>query len=296
MTSVQIVSVGHSGSSILNLVLGSHPSLFSVGELWSVEEFWENDVCACGQQLNKCHFWTKIRNEVSNDNLNNHLRKGSFSRRKGSFLLNLTDFLIIIGCKSLLELYSIFSKNMRETLDSAEQNLRLINKIAQDKNSIVVDSSKNPIRAKLLSTLDDRTKIIYLIRDGRGVSLSWTKAYYYTFKKAVLQWMMRDLLIKIFLVGVRKKNKLILSYENFCQNPIETCIKICEFLDINFDEDMLSKQKEKRHDVHINPNSFKNRFTIKLDEKWKNLNLAQIKSFNTIAGIYNYINGYKPKP
>lgn len=56
------VGKGHSGSTILNLVLGRHPQIVSLGEvsttLNNLEE--TNNLCTCGKNKKGCPIWSKV--------------------------------------------------------------------------------------------------------------------------------------------------------------------------------------------------------------------------------------------
>ena len=58
---VFICAAGHSGSTLLDLLLGSHPAGVSVGELTQLPKNIALDsVCSCGDQVSKCDFWQPV--------------------------------------------------------------------------------------------------------------------------------------------------------------------------------------------------------------------------------------------
>ena len=55
---VYICSAGHSGSTLLNLLLGGHPRAFAVGEITQLPKNIALDsVCSCQAHLSACPFW-----------------------------------------------------------------------------------------------------------------------------------------------------------------------------------------------------------------------------------------------
>src|SRR3954454_11799506 len=53
---------GHSGSTILDILLGSGASVESVGELVSGLEWYEAGTrCACGGPMRECPYWAEVR-------------------------------------------------------------------------------------------------------------------------------------------------------------------------------------------------------------------------------------------
>ena len=59
---VYVMGVGRSGSTLLDIALGSHPRVESVGELKNlVRGGWrENGYCACGSRVQECDFWARV--------------------------------------------------------------------------------------------------------------------------------------------------------------------------------------------------------------------------------------------
>lgn len=56
---IYIAGVGRSGSTILDIVLGSHANFVSLGEIAHLLDFWIQGgrQCACGQDYRDCPFW-----------------------------------------------------------------------------------------------------------------------------------------------------------------------------------------------------------------------------------------------
>lgn len=81
-TIIFILAPPKSGSTLLQILLSSHNSTFSLGE----RIYRENYKCSCGHIINKCTFWSKILNynkakEVDNldfFNLNSFEKTSSF--------------------------------------------------------------------------------------------------------------------------------------------------------------------------------------------------------------------------
>ena len=62
---VYVLGGGRSGSTLLDTILGNHPTIESVGELSSVLEHGWSDSrqCACGQSAPQCPFWSEVRRD-----------------------------------------------------------------------------------------------------------------------------------------------------------------------------------------------------------------------------------------
>ena len=58
---VYICSAGHSGSTLLDLLLGSHSKATSLGEVTHLpKNLALNTLCACGAAVRSCDFWQRI--------------------------------------------------------------------------------------------------------------------------------------------------------------------------------------------------------------------------------------------
>ena len=57
-----IMGAGRSGSTLLDMVLGSHPDVRGAGELTNAARngWLKNEDCSCGRPVNDCPFWTEV--------------------------------------------------------------------------------------------------------------------------------------------------------------------------------------------------------------------------------------------
>jgi hypothetical protein len=79
MNIVFIAGIGHSGSTLLDFMLGAKPKTFSVGEIdkfindATSEVFFERYLkrekypCSCGKRPGECPFWSKFRNYIDSE-------------------------------------------------------------------------------------------------------------------------------------------------------------------------------------------------------------------------------------
>jgi hypothetical protein len=160
-----VVGVGRSGSTILDVILGSDPSIESVGELVNVARSgWINDeFCACGKRVQSCEYWTEVRADMERNagpfDPRDYLRlQGEFERARGMWRW-------WTGPPS------------EEHLRYGRLSLALYSAIGRvSGRPIIVDSSKNPVRAVALSrVLGPDVRLLHLVRDPRGVAWSLRK-------------------------------------------------------------------------------------------------------------------------
>jgi len=62
VSGVFIASLGHSGSTLLDLMLGSHPRLVSLGEVHATiaRAAEKQNVCTCGKAADDCPVWGPV--------------------------------------------------------------------------------------------------------------------------------------------------------------------------------------------------------------------------------------------
>ena len=58
---IYIAGYGRSGSTILDMLLGMHPTIFGAGEVTSIFDQWlQNGICSCKRSCKECVFWAAI--------------------------------------------------------------------------------------------------------------------------------------------------------------------------------------------------------------------------------------------
>ena len=293
-----IMSSGHSGSSLLSVILGSHLDCFSAGELQGLpigyrnqtpidcvnmtSDFWENTFGQEGLQ--------QLANVLGNTRLNKYVPLKIEKKIREFFKRD-----------QIFNPYSfMFTK--------------LNNK------SIIIDSSKayawikKRIMAEEFISGIVEAYLIYLVRDGRAVVNSFLRKYsHWDMSKVVREWVEKTKLRNDFFLQFNPEKKIEIAYEQLASNPHETVEKICNFVGIDFVPSMIEYWKYDHHDVSGNSGTYslirrykeqeienearqkihgdyyKNMdLTIKLDLRWqKELSPEKLEIFERIAGEFN---------
>jgi hypothetical protein len=273
-------------------VLGSHKDIESVGELVNVPKSgWINDeYCSCGKRASKCEFWSSVKDkwmrQVKNTEISEYLE--SYNR--------------------LQKLSTVFIKMKKpnkssEYLAFAEQTKLLYETIlAVSEKSIVVDSSKSPFWAYLLSFINGiDLYLVHLVRDGRGVVSSLKK----TFKKNEILGVQKDInahsilrsAIAWFYVNIQSEwvrrqipqdRSIQIKYEEFVSNPRDVLCKIGSIVGVKLDEvaDILEAGDPIRipHTIAGNRLRMAGQIKLHLDDEWRNrLSSFEKWQFNTVA-------------
>lgn len=258
---IYVVGLGHSGSTLLDLILGSHSSIESVGELkdfgeYFPGEYFPNDrlprekcICTCGLPANECEYWHKVRSETE----------------------------LICG-KSNAEL------KFNEQKQFEENNYRLMEAILDISGKrIICDSSKSYPRLKkfLNSELFD-VFILHLVRDGRAVAFSYKKAgerlkkqgklltgqekSLYGYYKQLWHW--QKINIKLHSQFKNLDNYLCIRYEDLVAAPQEYISKILQIINLEFERNQLEFWKFNHHNIDGNRMRVKGKQEIKQDRSY----------------------------
>lgn len=167
---VYITGAGHSGSTVLDIALGNHPEMASVGELHKLHRSgWrraENRRCSCGRAVDQCPFWSAVRTgwerRVGGDRLERYI---ALQRRYESSL------------RCWPRLLRDRRRRAPEFVAYVDMTAALYEAVSEVSGKpAVVDSSKKPSRPFALASTDRvELKVLHLIRDGRAVVWSQMK-------------------------------------------------------------------------------------------------------------------------
>ncbi len=70
-TIIYIAGLGHSGSTILDLILGCHSDIVGLGEIMPFIRRKDrtpdlNSTCSCGKKGYDCYFWSEVEKHILN--------------------------------------------------------------------------------------------------------------------------------------------------------------------------------------------------------------------------------------
>ena len=260
---IYIAGSGHSGSTLLDMIIGSSENCISLGELEFLKDFVNKRKqpknikhpqphCLCGEKLEKCSFWSRMLNLDISKTYN----------YESSFFEKITIALkIIFGGK--FEFPYNDEKLLKELLKNAK-------KAKGKKVDYILDSSKDIRRMIYLDSLDLDVKVIHLVRDSRGVVNSFEKMGR-SWLPILFDWIAENILISRYSTRLKKKNYLRLSYDSFAQNPEKYLKKINKQFGLKIDtKKFVSKvNKEKYHHISGNPMNMKKLEGIRYDLSWK---------------------------
>ena len=301
ITIIYITGCGRSGSTLIDIILGNHPEIESLGELSNlISSGWiKHEYCGCGKRGNNCPFWFDIRmtwNKLT----------GVKSIKKYLDIQNTYEN--YLHWPRLLKERLIKSNKFRAYIQYSKSLFEAISAVSG--KYFLVDSSKNPGRAFALSMIPGiKLKTIHLVRDGRGVVWSKMKAFEKNEENGLqtkinpapawltsLRWLVVNLaseLVSYYLAP----NAIRIHYEDFVENPQNVLNKIGHFLQIDLNalaDAVASRQPMSiRHTIAGNRMRMGGVIHLKKDYEWqKKLSERDKKIFRLIAGFLAKKYGY----
>ncbi len=209
MTKPKIVLVagsGHGGSTILNMILGQHPSVFATGKLRNFPAgglFVSENVCSCGIQAETCEFWTQVR-------------KRFLPYQDGRDPVRYAELFRIIAELSGRAYVGDVTHNVgyaQLLLDVAEIDLYLVH-VIRDGRGVVNSRIRKDYRIGVLKERDWKH-----FRRVIKVSRRWA-------------WHRRQFARLERKLGSRAVR---ISYEALCQDPLSTLLPVGQCLGLDFD-------------------------------------------------------------
>jgi len=228
---VFIASLGHSGSTLLSLCLAGNDQIVSLGEAVRTVELiqqattatgvasFENRVCTCGRDATDCPVWGQVYTAF---------QSGEWSGT---------------------------SEGYEYLLDTADSH--------HDSSPIVVDSSKGMSNLEIVSTgVGGRVAPLYLVRDVRGWVDSQQRKFrggnkwggirqylLHTTPGAVLRWYKLNTEMKEALSDY---DYYQIGYEEICLQTEQILRAISDWLDIGFDQEMITPTSSGNHLIRGN--------------------------------------------
>ncbi|MBE0648446.1 MAG: sulfotransferase [Bacteroidales bacterium] len=301
LNSVYITSLPRSGSTLLSMLLGSHDGVAALGEFVLFgQALSTNSLCSCGKPLQECDFWGEITRQLNDQRDSFSTLVYPFDFSKTGFqkkLSKLYSYALRHHHALLLDLTAAFPQgypyHMKKAADNTKSLLEMLANRVSDTDTIFLDASKTTTRLDYLITMKSYPiKVISLVRDGRGTLHSWLKDSDRSFPDTVRawRWHMENQLRS--LKEIREEDKIVVRYEDLCRNTESELKRICDFLQITFQEKMLSMEGP-FHMLGGNPGTIGNSSTVRLDIGWeKTFTQEELNLFEELAGEVNREMGY----
>ena len=238
---ILIRGLGHSGTTILDTILGKHSSVVGIGEGIRVlrgvkkkrtmpkrlrsKERYELE-CTCGNLVTKCNVWGKTIEHIINNDEESLDKKFNY----------LSD-----------KIYKNYGNEI-----------------------LIVDSSQSDLDSTICFKNKYEIKVILLTKDIRSWVNSYEKKYNRSILRNVLTWNFVNKKIEKFL-KINNLDYLKIGYEEFALHTEVILQKIFSWLKINNEKNLLGLSKSKSHIVAGNRMRLNksNNSKIIYDSSWK---------------------------
>ena len=269
-TIIYVLGSGHSGSTLLNLLLNGHSQVVGLCEVDSLNQrllLPESDPLYPLAHV----FWRKVAE--------------CWQTSMGS------DFQQIrIETPNKRQLKAWSDGDHREYLRNNRALLDCVTRVSGA--SHIVDTSRSRRRLALLSQ-DERFsfKVVHLVRDGRGVVNSYRRKYG-RFRIGLRRWMVPTVFGLVTRKRMRELDWMQLRYEDLAAAPEATLRKLCQFAGIEYEAGMLNYWEQE--DISIGGNRMRQlKRPVRLDEKWRReMSLTERIFFTTTGAWLNWTLGY----
>lgn len=318
---VHIIGSGHSGSTLLDMMLGGHSQISALGEAYFLQFNILNrrklDVCTCGNHPLECPFWLKVETaaqEALETDTSPALASllladprmaelmdsdGRFRERKPgdrySHRSRINQGILALGSTRLQNLLSRWVSEVRLHRRIAKDTITLYELVRRaHQTPIIVDSTKNPGTFKnIYLQATAPMQFLRVIRDGRAVCASRMRREGVSMPQAAAVWLTEQIKRRTAEKTIRNSRIKTVYYENLASAPADTIDGICRFLGIETEPRMLDFRRE-RHNLGGNPMRLRrNESSIRLDERWRTqLSNEDLRWFERIAGSMNRALGY----
>jgi hypothetical protein len=238
MDVVYILGYGRSGSTILDILLGSDPAIQSVGGLDLLSREWENRSCSCGLGYDACAFWSRVR-------FHTEQAVGPQAVQARENTLRCVETLRAFP---MLLMQCVPSRRAHAYRELVRAELAAIAQVSG--KSTILDSSKCAREAAGRALAIRRiagvpVKMIHLVRDGRAVLWSVKRgdnvrlgdgcsedaaSFSWPALRAVGGWVLANAIALLTALVSKRGAVLRVRYEDFVREPRRELMRIGEFL------------------------------------------------------------------
>jgi hypothetical protein len=290
------VATGYSGTTLLSMLLDSHPRIVSIGELDNNIQDYLPYSCSCGQPIGACEFFTRVqelcrRQGVDLDLENFRVRLGSDLGRDPRRLLfgaALRRQWLEQARDRLLDQVPIYRRHVQQIFDRnvaiARASLEVSGK------DLFVDTSKTVARIPhLLRRPEIDLRIIHVVRDVRAVAWSALKRECGRPRvENTARYWVRTHQAALRLGGILGEDRYFrFRWEDFCAAPAPVLAGICQFLGVA-PVDLVARVNSQTHHVIGNTMRLRPVRPIRSDEAWREaLEPSQRAAAERYAGAFS---------
>jgi hypothetical protein len=278
---VYIMGHGYSGSTLLTFLLGAHPRIATIGELYIApraktrpEEF----LCSCKTPIRDCDFWQRVTAgmeergqpfDVWDSDLEFRAHGGGVTTGIADVILRAVQRGPILETARKIGL-QVVPRARREQDRLLKRHEALVRTIAGIQGTgTFLDSSKRPERAVYMQRIPAfDMKVIHLVRDGRAVANSSMKNLGIGPEAAADSWVADNHASELARRHFPTDRWMFLRYEDLCANPDAKLKQVYDFIGVPSSDGVRDFRSVEQHIIG-NRMRLSTTSEIRLDEKWK---------------------------
>lgn len=291
---VFLASNAYSGSTLLSLLIGAHPSIGTVSDVSGARraKHMASFTCSCGSLMRACPFWSDV---------DSRLRATGAAFSLADFGLGFDDHspkwlghlrVRSLGSSRLEEardrLFAVVPGNERRMREIGARNAIFARAIlAASQAEVFVDASKERLRARYLQRyVDPDLRVIHLVRDVRGVVESTVRRNKQGLSAtdAARRWAKANEAIMRSVDTIPPGRRMLLRYEDLCAAPAATISRIFAFCGVDASVDV-SELLERQQHLLGNRMRLRGTGEIRLDSRWREaFGVAELERIVAAAG------------
>jgi hypothetical protein len=297
-----IASPSYSGSTLLTLLLATHPQIATVGELkgrlYAAREVPRR--CSCGRALRECPFWNALARRLAAEGEPCDL--GDLDSDFHAPARPVVDALLRartrgVAFEALRGVALRVWPGAQRELDRLRLRNRAVGEAicAIQRGDVLLDASKDAVRlAFLLDAGWPDVRVIHLLRDGRGTAHSFRERDGLPIRSGARRWRTAHESFRALFTRLGAGAVYVMRYEDLAVSPRAALAAALDFLGLPRGGVSLAFRANEHH-VFGNSMRFEKSDEIRLDERWQHaLSRRELAVFEREAGRLNRAFGYAP--
>lgn len=301
-----VVATGYSGTTLLSMLLDSHPRIVSIGE---VDNVIPNDLratatdaylCSCGQPIRRCGFFERLRARCLEQGVTLDLHDfqtglgGSWPRLARRMAFGATHRAVWLerGRDALLARLPPHRRHVERIL---ERNIAIARAALEvSGKDVFLDTSKTIARVPHLHRHREiDLRVVHVVRDARAFTFSALRhGTRRGAAEAARAWKRTHAAAGRLREVVGEERYLRFRWEDFCARPAAVLDELCGFLGVE-PEELVGCVNDRPHHVIGNRMRLAPVRPIRADERWQaTLTPEQRAACERIAGGLNRRFGY----
>lgn len=301
-----ITSLSHSGSTLLDILIGTLQGAFSTGEVtylaWNLYRerhmevsVAEQNICTCRYPFSKCQIWGEVVDRLKNTKhglllsespLNYKMKFYNFTNRYDASASFFDQKLKAILIKHLKNYGNGLIPNLLHLYNRriAENNWIVFDTLAEvTRAKIIIDSSKDIGRLyHLAQHRPDSVYIVFLVRSIFAVAASSLKRGGDPIATA-LDWVQGNMSKYSIIKRMPRIPSIVVWYEDYCKDPLSERNRIADFIGLTKNPEDILINSKKYHLVAGNPMRYTEDIIIRKDDSWRLL--LNNTTYNAIKNI-----------